>query len=382
MALTTYGSSSFSSLACGRLTIDLEAYAGNWRSLRDRVTQDGRKVECAAVVKADAYGISIEKAIAALSGAGCTTFFVATPEEGIAVRGHNASADIYILNGLLPGSAEHYKINKLQPVLNTMDEAREWAETGGGAPAALHIDTGMNRLGLREEEAETLAGDETLKSHLALSLILSHLACADTPRSLMNGCQLSTFREICALFPGVRHSLANSAGIFNGMAFHFDLVRPGIALYGGAALQAHCVENPMRPVVKAEARILQIRTVKRHESVGYAAAETVERDSRIAIVGAGYADGYLRQAGSSAAKKGARAYVAGRYAPLVGRVSMDMIALDITGIDGVERGDYAELFGPHVPLSELAGHAGTIDYEFLTGLGARYRRIYAPLGEK
>lgn len=362
-------------LSCGRLTIDLDAYADNWRFLNE---QSGT-AECAAMVKADAYGISISQAIGALEKAGCKTFFVATPQEGLAVRQISSSATVYILNGLLPGCIDIYKNNDLSPVLNSLVEVEEWQLDSGGASAALHIDTGMNRLGLREEEAKALAEKTNIVADLNLALIMSHLACADTPRSLMNGCQLSSFKEICAFFPGVPRSLCNSGGIFHGSAFHMEMVRPGIALYGGAGLQDHLSSNPMKSVVKVEARILQIRDVLEHESVGYGAAEIMNRDCKIAILGAGYADGYIRAAGSTTKTKGAKVWVKGQSAPLVGRVSMDLIAVDVTDIPGIQRGDYVELFGPNVSISHVANAAQTIDYEFLTGLGKRYERVYGPV---
>jgi len=369
----------FNPLSCGRVTIDLDVYADNWRYLRDQVNTAGATVECAALVKADAYGILIDKAVTALRNAGCKTFFVATPEEGLSVIKKAPDAVVYILNGLLPDCTNIYINNKLIPVLNTLDEIYEWVEMAPESPAALHVDTGMNRLGLREEEARTLAQDKALVAKLRLSLLMTHLACADRPGSLMNDCQLRSFTDIAALFPGVPCSIANSAGIFNGAAFHLDLVRPGIALYGGAALSAHVADNPMKPVVKVEARILQIRTVQQHESVGYGAAEVVSSERRIATLGAGYADGYIRHAGSTTEHKGAYAFINGRRVPLVGRVSMDMIAVDVSDVPNVKRGDYVELFGPNVSVSELADHAATIDYEFFTGIGKRYARCYGPL---
>ncbi|MEP6356849.1 MAG: alanine racemase [Hyphomicrobiales bacterium] len=368
-------------LSCGRLTVDLEAFADNWRHLRDTVNQGDNPTECGAVIKADAYGITLEKAVESLSDAGCKTYFVATPEEGIRVRGLDIDASIYILNGLLFDCSNLYKNNNLKPVLNSIDEVKEWADNSDGHPAALHIDTGMNRLGMREDEARELAKDNALIAKLNLSLLMSHLVCGGSPRSLMNGCQLSSFQEICTLFPDVDRSLCNSAGIFNGSAFHMDVVRPGIALYGGAALMDHAGSNPMKPVVKAEGRILQIRDVKEHESVGYSAAEIVDRDRTIATVACGYADGYIRQSGSTTKKKGAFAYINGYKVPLVGHVSMDLIAIDVSDVPDVKRGDYVELFGPNISISQLAGHAGTIDYEFLTSLGKRYARLYGPLGE-
>ena len=360
-------------ISTGRLTVDLNAYADNWRFLNDKTAN----AECGAMVKADAYGIQIDKAVGALEAAGCKTFFVATPTEGVAVRAQSKTATIYILNGLMAGAAGFYHQHNLRPVLNTMDEVNEWAAEQ--KPAALHVDTGMNRLGLREEEATILAEDQALVSKLNLSLMMTHLACGDSPRSLMNGCQLSSFLDICALYPDVPRSLCNSAGIFHGQAFHLDMVRPGIALYGGAGLNEHVGKNPMKPVVKVEARILQIRDLLEHESVGYSAAETATSDRKIATISAGYADGYLRQSGSTSKEKGASAYLHDKRVPLMGRVSMDLIAIDITDVPEAKRGDYVELFGPNVSVSEVATHAQSIDYELLTGLGKRYTRHYGAL---
>lgn len=375
---------SLNPLSCGRLTIDLDALKNNWRFLHAKVNEtDAHDVcECAAVIKANAYGLSLENSAKTLFDTGCRNFFVATLEEGIELRSYLENAVIYILNGLLCDQSISYINNNLYPILNNLDEVMEWSEKGQGHPAGLHVDTGMNRLGLREEDAKELAGNTALINTLNLSLIMSHLACGDTPRSLMNGCQLRGFEKIADLYPGVRRSLANSAGIFNGSSFHMDLVRPGIALYGGAALKDHIDNNPMKPVVKVEACILQLREVKRHESIGYGASEVVDSDRLIATVGCGYGDGYLRHAGSSTDAKGAYGFIKGHKVPLVGRVSMDLLTVDVTDVGDVKRGDYVEVFGPNVSISQLATIAETIDYEFLTGLGHRYERIYGPLGDK
>ena len=233
----------------------------------------------------------------------------------------------------------------------------------------------MNRLGLTLAEARALSQQRSLLRAIAPSLVMSHLAVADAPEHPLNRKQLAAFRAVRALMPDYPASLANSAGIFLGPDYHFDLVRPGIALYGASAVAG--VPNPMRPVVTAEARVLQVREAKSGETVGYGATETMKQPSRIAILAAGYADGYHRAAGSSDTRPGARVFIGGRYATLVGRVSMDLLAADVTDVPGVERGDWAELFGPHVPIDEVADHAGTIGYELLTGLGRRYERSYA-----
>jgi alanine racemase len=362
-----------SALAGGRLTVDLGALAGNWRMLAQRV----EGAATSAVVKGDGYGIGLEPAARALAEAGCQTFFVAPPEEGLRLRSAVRDAIIYVLDGVMPGALETLASAKLRPVLGSWLEMEEWAayrRSGGTVGAAIHVDTGMHRLGLTPGEARKLAQQPDLLATVAPDLLMSHLATADTPHHPLNRKQLSAFRAVRTLLPGIPASLANSAGILLGTDYHFDLVRPGIALYGGAAIAG--VASTTRPVVTAEARILQIREVKAGETVGYGATETVKQHSRIAVLAVGYADGYHRLAGSSDDQPGARVYLRGRNAPLVGRVSMDLIAVDVTGVAGAERGDWVELMGPNVPVDEVAHHAGTIGYELLTGLGHRYARTY------
>jgi alanine racemase len=360
-------------LAGGRVTIDLGALAGNWRMLAKRA----EGAATSAVVKGDGYGIGLEPAARALAEAGCQTFFVALPEEGLRLRSAVRDAIIYVLDGIVPGTLDTLARAKLRPVLGSWAEIEEWAsyrQSGGTVGAAVHVDTGMNRLGLTLGEARKLAQQPGLLATVAPDLLMSHLATADTPDHPLNRKQLSAFRAVRTLLPGIPASLANSAGILLGGEFHFDLVRPGIALYGGAAIAG--VTSAARPVVTIEARILQIREVKSGETVGYGATETVKEPSRIAVLAAGYADGYHRSASSSDQRPGARTYLRGRYAPLVGRVSMDLIAIDVTGIASAERGDWVELIGPNVPVDEVARCAGTIGYELLTDLGHRYARSY------
>ncbi len=362
----------------GRLRVDLDALAENWRALADIV---GPEATTSAVVKGDAYGIGLEPAARALSDAGCGVFFVATPREGGSLRRILPSATIFILDGLIAGSAGWLGERDLRPVLGSVPEIDEWraARAGGTtSQSAIMVDTGMNRLGLTAAELSKLADSRDALDELGATLMMSHLACADTPRHEANQAQLAQFRVMRARLPGIKASLANSAGIFLGRDYHFDLARPGIALFGGAAAEA--ATPAIRPVVTFQARVLQIRQAKKGETVGYGAAERLKRPSRIAIVGTGYADGYLRRAGSSDARAGARAFVGGRFAPLVGRVSMDLTAIDVTGIATVERGDWIEMFGEHVSVDEVAGHADTIGYEVLTGLGRRMGRLYAGHG--
>jgi len=350
------------------LTIDLGALARNWKHLAELSGLS----ECAAVVKADAYGIGIEAAVPALLAAGCRTFFVALPDEGRRVRAAAADAAIYVLDGFFADWAETFRAADLRPVLNSFAMIEAWAEHFPGSPSALQVDTGMNRLGLSLHEALELARRPDLLEKTAPRLIMSHLVIADEPDHGLNVSQLALFREIRSEFPLLPASLANSAGIHLGPDYHFDIVRPGIALYG-AEFSPHW--PPLETVVTATARVLQIRNAAAGDTIGYGASKRLEEDTRIAIVSAGYADGYHRMAGSSDGRGGAFAAIRGRPAPLIGRVSMDLIALDVSKIVCVE-GDRAELFGPNVPIDSVARSAGTLGYEFLTQLSRRGERVY------
>ncbi len=357
------------------MTVDLVALAANWKALADHVAGGGHAT--AAVIKGDGYGTGLEEAGRTLAAAGCTTFFVAVPDEGRRLRAVLPDAVIYVLNGLI-GGADAYARFDIRPVIGSWAEIEEWTafrKAGGKTGAAVHVDTGMNRLGLTLHEALDLSRDARLRATLAPDLVISHLACADTPDNPMNRRQLALFGEVRAQFPDLPASLANSAGVFLGTDYHFDLVRPGIALYGGVAVQG--VTNPMRAVVTLEARVLSVREAEPGETVGYGATLSLKQPARLAVLSVGYADGYHRLAGGSDAHAGAQAWVRGQRAPLAGRVSMDLITIDVTNIPGVVRGDWVELFGRHIPVDEVARHAGTIGYELLTNLGHRYQRVYA-----
>lgn len=353
----------------GRLTIDLGALVANWQDLAQRA----RPGDCAAVVKANAYGLGIEPVTTALWTAGCRTFFVALPQEAFALRKILADAQIYCLGGLTPGGAAHYVVQRIRPVLNTLGEVDAWAEFAGDHPAALHIDTGMTRLGLSLDDAKTLSQDATKVAKLNLTHIMSHLACADEPDHPLNATQIANFSRARAMFPGIPGSLANSAGTLQDALFRHDLARPGIAIYGGRAINT--APNPMRPVISLEARILQVRDAKAGESVGYGAMHTLARASRIAIVGVGYADGYHRLIGNH---PDARATINGHATPLLGRISMDLTAIDVTDsvFDSVHAGDLVSLINASHTIDNVADHAQTIGYEILTGLGTRYERIF------
>jgi alanine racemase len=336
--------------------------------------------ETAAVVKADAYGTGALHVIPALEQEGCRTFFVATLAEAEVARKASAWADIYVLDGLLPGTAAAFHAIEAQPVLGSLAEIREWSafcrSENVRAPAAIHLDTGMTRLGLAaDEQAQFLAEPELLAS-FDLSLAMSHLACADLPEHPKNQAQLAQFRSASAAFPNAAKSLANSAGVFLGPDFHFDLTRPGIALYGGRAVQAG--PNPMEPVVYLYGRVAQIRWAEPGETAGYGAAQTLKRRTRVATVSVGYADGFFRALSASDAREGPSGYMGGYRLPMLGRVSMDLTTFDATDLPEnlLQRGGWIELLGEQAMVDDLAGYAGTIGYEVLTSLGRRYHRRY------
>jgi alanine racemase len=361
--------------AGGVLTIDLAAIAANWKRLYGVTIP----VECAAVVKADAYGCGIARVVPALRKVGCRTFFVADVAEGRRVRALAPDAVIYVLNGVLPNSAPAFADANLRPVINSPTELAEWdtfvATSNWRGGAALHIDTGMNRFGLTPDESAAIAQRVQKENH-GIVLLMSHLACADTPDHPMNDRQIRLFRELRIMFRGVPSSLANSAGIFLGGSVHCDLVRPGIALYGSNPIPGQ--KNIMRPVVELKGRIAQVRQINKGDTVGYGASWTAARPSRIAIITTGYGDGYLRSAAAAKTKAPARVIIAGKPCPLVGRVSMDLLAVDVTDVPAgqARRGEFATLIGGSFGVDELAAACGTIGYEILTGLGRRYHRDY------
>jgi alanine racemase len=359
----------------GRMTVDLGALKRNWQAL-DRVS---RGALTGAVVKADAYGTGLSEASRAFYQAGARFFFVATPDEGIQVRASvPEDAHIFVLNGLFPGAAPLYVGERLMPCLCSVPMVEEWIRacvaSGKALEAALHFDTGINRLGLRLSEVSII---KRLIDSVGYKpqMIMSHLACADIPGHEKNRTQLALFTSIMAQFPGIPASLANSAGLMTNRENHFQMVRPGIALYGGRAVAGRA--NPMSPVVTLEAPILQIKDVKTGESVGYGALQTMARDSRLAIIAIGYADGFFRSLSGSNAHRGSRVMINGRPAPVVGRVSMDMIGVDITDFPQIPRpGDMAEIVGKTITIDDHAEVAGTIGYEILTSMKGRYSRNF------
>lgn len=359
--------------AGGRLTVDLDALVGNWRSLGRRAAP----AKVAGVVKADAYGTGLVPAVRALARAGCEVFFTATLAEAVAARREAPKADIYVLNGLPPGTAEAFAADRLRPVLASLDEFREWRAFCAATeirPAALQVDTGMNRLGLRLEEAAALGAGELATA--GIELLMSHFVSSEVAADPLNARQIADFHALAHRFAGLAASLANSSGIFLGPEAHFDLVRPGFALYGGNPLPGR--PNPMAAVVRLEAPIVQLRRVRDGETVGYNGQWHASGERRIAIIGAGYADGYLRAGTATDTLPGSAAIVAGIRCPFAGRVSMDLIALDVTAVPEGElrRGDPILLIGPGLGVDEVGAMLGSNGYEVLTGLSRRYARTY------
>ncbi|MBO9709961.1 MAG: alanine racemase [Caulobacter sp.] len=351
-----------------RLTLDLDALAANHAVLK--AAAGG--TEIAPAVKADAYGLGAGLVADRLWAEGARTFYVARLSEGVALRRAlgDRSATIHLLDGVTPGSAPTIEAAGLVPVLNSLPQVEAWNAHARGRTldAVLHVDTGMNRLGLRLEEAQVLVGAMDRLKFLNITQVMSHLACASEPDHPLNARQLARFAEAAALFPNARHSLANSAGIFLGGDYHFDQCRPGISLYGGGPLDAP--DARIKTVVTLEASILQTRVVPRGESIGYGATFTATDTTRIAIVAVGYADGVPR-----AAHPKGKVWFDGARRPILGRVSMDLLAVDVTDCDAARPGAMMQIIGPDLPLDEAAAAAGTTAYELLTRIAPRAERV-------
>jgi alanine racemase len=358
--------------AASVLTVDLDAVRANWRLL-DARARPGR---AAAVLKADAYGLGAGRVAPALWTEGCRTFFAARLAEAAEVRRLLPRAAVACLDGLMPGTARDCLDLGVVPVLNALAEVEAWRDlaraTGRRLPALVHLDTGMNRLGLDAGEAGRLAADpDRFLGGLDLRLWMTHLACADDAGDPTTAAQAARFRDLRARLPAAPWSIANSSGLFRAEAAGGDLARPGAALYGVNPTPE--APNPVRPTVRLQSRVLQVRRVDAPQTVGYGAAHRVVRPGRIATIATGYADGYPRILGA----KGTVA-LAGRTAPVVGRISMDLITVDVTdwpeGVPAV--GDLVDLIGPHRDVDAVAAEAGTIGYEILTSLGRRHHRVH------
>jgi alanine racemase len=364
------------------LVVDLDALARNFAKLRGAAAP----AECAAVVKADAYGLGVERVAKRLVREGCRRLFVATAGEARELRGHVPDADIYVLEGSREGQTDTLVAARAIPVLNSLEQVRRWA-----GRAVLQVDTGMGRLGLGAREVEELARRPELLERIDVELVLTHLACADEPEHPLNAEQLRAFELLRPRLPQVPASIGNSAATLIDARHRGDVVRPGIALYGGnpfsagfsagfaAGLPAGASgglaggNNPMEAVATLTAPIVQIREVEQAQTVGYGATYVVRPPARLAIVGAGYADGYPRALGNRGA-----AALAGRRVPVIGRVSMDLLCVDVSGVpqELARVGAPVELIGTTIGVDEIAAHAGTISYEILTGLSPRLQREY------
>jgi alanine racemase len=357
------------------LTVDLQALAENYAFLKGQL---GGNTICAAVVKSDAYGLGLEPIAVRLAHEGCNSFFVAVMDEAISLRTilkqHNKRANIYLLSGVAEGSEGDLDQFDLTPVLNSLAEIERWsshAKTSGKRKAILNLDTGMSRLGLDTRELATFANKPELADGVEITYVMSHLACADDRASAKNQEQLSLFNEYRTRLGLKKASFANSAGILLGPEYHYNLVRPGAAIYGIQPITNEI--NKISQVIGLKGKILQLRTVDTGETVGYGATYQTPRTSRLATVAAGYGDGYFRTLGNRGF-----GYIGTTRVPVVGRVSMDLITFDVTDLPEHEvvPGAMIELIGPHYSVDKLAEDAGTIGYEILTGLGARYSRNY------
>ena len=373
------------------LTIDLGAIAQNWRFLGTRAGSSSASkagttaaststtAACAAVVKADAYGLGLAEVGPALYQAGCRDFFVALVDEGVQLRTLiGPDATVYVLHGPQPSAEIECAQHALVPVLNSPDQFQRWSNLakmrGERLPAALQVDTGMRRLGFDPGDFEALSSESYAAATLSgiePILLMSHLVSAEDPAEPINRIQLEQFEIARKRWPGLRCSLANSSGIFLGPAWHFDLLRPGAALYGVAPVLDQ--PNPMRPVIRLQAPIIQIRTIAPGDRVGYNHTWRASRPTRVATLSVGYADGYLRSLSNRAMVR-----FMGQTAPLIGRVSMDTITVDVTEMPEhqLTPGAQFDLIDSAHDINQVATEAGTNAYEILTSLGPRYRRRY------
>lgn len=343
-------------MSTGRLTINLDALAANWRAL-DAQTD----VETGAVVKANGYGLGVDLAGPALARAGARSFFVAVAEEGVALRRALGSGPvIYVFSGHMEGDTALLRDHDLVPLVNSVEQMQRHVTALPGAPFGLQLDSGMNRLGLEPVE---FAAMRDIALPLGPRLIMSHLACADEPDHAMNAAQLKCFADMTQGIDAPR-SLAATGGLLLGREYHFDLCRPGVGLYGGLPFEA------AQAVVTVDLPVVQVRRVAVGETVGYGNAWTATRPSRIATVSGGYADGLIRAMGPRA-----QLYSHDTACPVVGRVSMDLITVDVTDLS--DDPEWLTILGPHQSVDTLADAAGTIGYEILTSLGGRYQRRVA-----
>jgi len=356
--------------APARLTISLNALAQNYRLLQQQTS-----ARVAGVIKADGYGLGILPVFDTLYHVGARDLFVATPDEGAMIASLKSDIAVFILGGLYQGTEDFYVQHHLIPVLNSLPQIEAWTahakKLNKKLPAMIQVDTGMNRLGLSMIEVQNLAQDRTLLAQLDLRGILSHFACSDEKDHTMSDEQAIAFDHIATLFPDIPKSLCNSSGIFRNEKWHYDLVRPGYALYGGNPTPE--TKNPMMPVVQLKTRVLQIHTGVKGQSAGYGASYRFDQDTPLATVALGYADGFLRSGSNQASL-----FWRGIPCPIVGRISMDLTIVDLRACHAAlpNEGDWLEVIGLHQDIDHLAATCGTIGYEILTSLGPRYQRIY------
>ncbi|KAA8383747.1 alanine racemase [Acetobacter sp. DmW_136] len=367
------GSGWAASGAGAMLEINLDAIAANYRLLNTRTDN----AICAAVVKADAYGLGAHRVAPILEQAGANTFFVAHLEEGVRLRSYIApTAHIFVLHGPMPGTQAEFTRHDLLPVLNSMEQVAGWhahaGKTGNPLPAALQVDTGMSRFGLSDADVATLEANPDLLDGIDTKLVMSHLACADTPTNPANAMQRDHLRAMAARLPAAPLALSASSGIFLGPDYHFDLVRPGAALYGLAPNDD--ASNPLRPTVRLGARIVQRRTINAGDGVGYGLTWRAAGPRRIATLGIGYADGFLRHGADG---EGC-AWLGDYRLPILGRISMDSTTIDVSDVpeNVLAQATHVDMIGPRRSVDDVARSAGTIGYEVLTALGSRFHRAY------
>jgi alanine racemase len=357
--------------AAGTLTIDLDALRANYRAVRAAAAP----AAAGAVVKADAYGLGAERLAPVLYDEGCRHFFVAQLGEALTLRPLlPKDARLFVMNGLQPGTERACAEAGIVPMLNSLEQIANWSALGvAGAPleAVLQFDSGMSRLGMSPEEARRLAAEPVLLAGVTPLYAMSHLASADTPEESQNAAQLAEMRTVRAMFPGLPLCLANSGGIFLGAEFHGALVRPGVALYGGVPNRP--AMHAISPVIRLDVPVIQTRTVPAGTRIGYGGDFVAPAEMRLAAIEAGYADGLPRHLGNNGA-----AFFGDVRLPMVGRVSMDSVVIDISALPPgtLHLGHWVELIGPHQSLDAFAAAADTIAYEILTRLGRRYQRIY------
>lgn len=358
----------------GLLIIDLDRIAANWRSL----AAFAAPAACAAVVKADAYGLGADRVIPVLWQAGCRTFFVATFDEAVQAKHLCPEAVVYVLNGVMTSSEAEFLSLGIRPVLSSVSQLERWARACADrrerVPAALHVDTGLNRLGIPHTEFLVASQRPELMSRIDVALVMSHLACADDPTHPMNDGQRLRFEIARRLWPATAASLAASDGMLLGQPYHYDMVRPGYALYGGQASIAAAA--PVNPVVRVRVKVLAVEDVPAGATVGYSATWRASVPSRIATLAAGYADGLPRGASGPDDGSGGVVSIAGVHCPITGRVSMDLTTVEVTAAAAVRPGDWADIIGPDLTIEEVGRRAGTIGYEILTRLGRRFHRSY------